>query len=267
MEKKKKTAKAARPLQYVKGTPVDGRTAVSAVKYALSTLVLMVAFLLFGTMMMWKNLALRLFLNSGVLLFGYLMFWQGGMSAGTIAVNKGEIIFQRDQTGRESSDGERREAYHPLKGFIVALLGSIPMFLVALGLSLTARRVMSSAGVLPNWLGMIERREEIGAALQSYHQAMGLSLTDVLRLMVRMWLMPVVNIIGAENKDALLLLERVSPLLMLIPALFYGLGYQRGVSVRQRVHTDIEAGKRKIRRRQKRERQQRRADKGPGQLN
>lgn len=263
---KKKTTKAPRPMNYVTGAPVDARTAPGVLKYALATFGLMVAFLLFGTMMMWKNIYLRLGLNGGLLLFGYLLFWQAGLSAGTIAVNKGEIFYQRDQTGRETSEKEREEAYHPMKGFIVSLLGSIPMFLIAAALALTAQRVMASAGVLPSWLETLERRDEIGGALQSYHQAAGMSVTDVLRLLVRMSLMPLVNIIGAENKDALLMLERVSPLLMLIPAAFYGAGYQGGVRARSKVHSDIEAGKRKLRRRQKRERQQR-AGKGPERLN
>lgn len=265
---KKKARKAPKPLNYVTGTPVDEHTKIAILKFVGATFAMMVAFLIFGMMMMWKNTVLRVGLNLGLLLFGYLIFLQGGMNAGTTAVNKGEIFYQRDQTGRETSERERREAYHPMKGFVVSLLGSIPVFLIALILALTTQRVMSSAGVMPSWMETLERREEIGGALMSYHQAASMSLTDVLRMLVRMMLMPMVNIIGAERKDALLLLERLSPLLVLIPALFYGVGYQGGVRVRQRVHTDIEAGKRKIKRRQKRERQERnRAPKGPERLN
>lgn len=263
---KKKTDKTRKPLAFVAGAPVDSRTAAGALKYVAATFGLMAAFLLLGAMMMWKNTILRVGLNLGLLLFGYLIFYQAGLSAGTVAVNKGEIFHQRDTTGRTTSEKERMEAYHPLKGFIVSLLGSIPIFLIAVVLALTARKVMTSAGALPDWLQTLERREEIGGALLSYHQAAGITLTDALRLMVRMSLMPLVNIIGPEGKDALLTLERVSPLLVMIPALFYGMGYQGGVRVRQRVHSDIEAGKRKIKRRQKRENRNR-THKGPERLN
>lgn len=263
---KKKALKQPKPLAYVMGDPVDGRTGIAVLKYIAATFGIMVAFLLLGSMMMWNNLFLRVFLNVGLLLFGYLMFYQAGMNSGTAAVNKGEILHQREQTGRNVSAQERRESYHSMKGFVVALLGSIPVFLIALGLALTARVVMTSAGALPDWMRTLERREEIGNALVSYHQAVGLSVTDVLRLMVRMYLMPIVNVIGAEGKEGLLFLERLSPLLVLIPAIFYGLGYQGGVRVRQRVHTQIEVGKRKIRRRQKRENRNR-SHKGPERLN
>lgn len=263
---KKKTGRAMKPLNYVTGDPVDGRTVPGVLKYFGATIGMMVAFLFFGMMMMWNNAILRVGLNAGVLLFGYLLFWQTGLSAGTVAVNKGEIFYQRQQTGRETAEKERREAYHPMKGFIVSLLGSVPIFLIALALALTARRVMTGAGALPSWLETLERREEIGGALASYHEALDMSLTDVLRMLVRMMLMPLVNIIGAESKDGLLTMERLSPLLVLIPALFYGLGYQGGVRERQRVHTDIEAGKRKIRRRQKKENRAR-THKGPERLN
>lgn len=263
---KKKTVKAPKPLSFVTGAPVDGHTVPGILKFFAATIGLMVAFLLLGAMMMWKNTILRVGLNLGTLLFAYLIFYQAGMSAGTIAVNKGEIFSQRDETGRETSEKERREAYHPMKGFIVSLLGSVPIFLVAAALALTARKVLTSAGALPNWLQTLARREEIGGALASYHQATGIAVTDALRLMVRMSLMPLVNIIGSEGKDALLTLERLSPLLVLIPAVFYGLGYQGGVRVRQRVHTQIEAGKRRIKRRQRRENRNR-THKGPERLN
>lgn len=268
MEKKKTNKAPLKPWPYVTGKPVDGKTALSAIKFCLATVGMLVAFLFLGAMMMWNNLLLRVLLNAVLLLFGYVIFWQSGLNAGTGAVNRGEILYQRQATGRENDAREIEESYHPMKGFIVGLLGSIPLFLCALGLALTAQRVMSTAGALPGWLATLERREEIGNALVAYHQSVSMSVTDILRLIIRMALMPLVNIIGGENKEGLLLLERVSPLLVLIPGLCYGVGYRGGVWVRTRVHADIEKGKRRIKRRQKRERQQRsRPNKGPEQLN
>ena len=88
-----------------------------------------------------------------------------------------------------------------------------------------------------------------------------------MRLIVRMMVMPFVNIIGADNKDAILLLERVSPLINLLPVLAYGLGYVNGVGVRTSVHTNIALGKKKAKRKQAKERRARRQAKGPEQLN
>lgn len=269
MEKKKKKQSAPRePWPFLTGSPTDSRTPAAAGKFFLSTLGLMVALLILGTMMMWNNVILRVIMNALVQVFAYGIYWQSGLGAGTQAVNLGEILHQRRSTGREVNASELKQAYHPAKGFIIALLGSLPMFLCALVLALTTEKVLTGAGALPSWLESLERREEIGGALAMYHQSASLSVTDVTRLLIRMILMPLVNIVGAGSKGTMVALERLSPLLVLIPGVCYGLGYMGGVQVRSQVHADIEAGKRRIKRRQKRERQQRaKREQGPGQLN
>lgn len=267
--KKKKPQSPRKSWPYLTGRPVDSRTPLAALKFFLSSFALMVAFLILGAMMMWNNMVLRVVTNL-VLLFGaYTIYWQSGVTAGTEAVNLGEMLYTRQATGRDHDMSELPRAYHPAKGFLTGLIGSVPIFLCALALALTAQRVLVGAGALPAWLDTLERREEIGGALLSYHQSDPLVATDYLRLIVRVTIMPIVNIIGGGNKEGLLLAERLSPLLVLMPALCYGVGYIGGVRVRTKIHEDIEAGKRKIRRRQKRERQQRatQGNRGPGQLN
>lgn len=271
MEKNKKKKQPREVWPFLKGTPLDSQTLPTALKICLSMLGLMVGFLLLGMMLMWKNDVLRVLANAFLLFVAYFVYWQAGVSSGTQAVNLGEILYQRQQSGRDINEDERKRSYHALKGILTALLGSIPIFVCAVALALTAQKVMSSAGMLPSWLESLERREEIGGALASYHVGATLSATDVLRLIIRMLTMPYINMVGTENKDALLLIERLSPLLVLLPGVSFGVGYLGGVNVRSRVHADIEAGKRKIKRRQQRERRQRqqrsRGDKGPGQLN
>lgn len=263
---KKKPKKVSRP--YLTGKPVDEHSAMSMIKIFLALLAMMFAFLFLGATMIWDNLFLRAVTN-GVLILGcYLLFWQSGASAGSIAVNQGEILYQRRETGRSMTDRELSMAYHPMKGFINGLVGVTPLVLCALILALTAQRQMTAAGALPSWLSTLERREEIGGALAIYHQETGMGVTDVLRLIVRMSIMPYVNLVGSSNKDSLLILERVSPILALLPGLAYGWGYTQGVAVRSQVHTDIAAGKRKQKRKEKKARQQRQAQrKGPEQLN
>lgn len=266
MEKKKKKPQVK--LAYLTGSPMDNRTLLTAAKLFGGLLAAMVALLILGTMMMWNNVILRVLANGFVLFCAYMIYWQAGVNEGAVAVNLGEILYQRQSTGRDIDEEERKRSYHPMKGFLIALLASVPVFLCAVGLALTAQRVMTSAGVLPSWLETLERRDEIGGALASYHEVAGMTLTDGLRLVIRMSIMPFVNIIGADNRGALLWLERVSPLLVLLPGVCYGVGYLDGVKVRTKVHAEIEAGKKKIKRRQKRERRQRESgDRGPGQLN
>ena len=95
-----------------------------------------------------------------------------------------------------------------------------------------------------------------------------LTVEDITRLLVRLHILPYVNMVGSTNRAGLLLLERISPVIALLPALSYGLGYTQGVRMRTRVHTDIAAGKRKRAQKERRQRQARvKAAKGPEQLN
>ena len=75
-----------------------------------------------------------------------------------------------------------------------------------------------------------------------------------------------VNLVTPENAESLLLLERLSPLLVLIPGLCYGWGYTRGVNERSRVHTSIAAGNRRRARKEAKARKARAAS-TPKQLN
>ena len=112
-------------------------------------------------------------------------------------------------------------------------------------------------------------RPEIAGGLQVYRQEVALELEVVMRIIVHVILAPWVNIVGAENKDAILLLERLGPVLTLIPAAVYGVGYTFGKMQRALVHGNIALGKQKQQKKQRREQRARKkaAGSGPNQLN
>jgi len=267
MEKKKqKIDKVSKP--YLKGDVIDRTTLGSALKFFGGTVAMAVLLLIVGVMMSFDQTWLNILVNVFVILGIYLFFHQMGLTSGADAVNQGEIMYAREEKGRPVAKWERSMCYHPLKGLASALLGSIPLFLCALILALIAQRQMSNLGALPAWVGALEGREEIGNALAIYHETGSMSLEGVLRLIVRMTTMPYVNMIGAANKDGLLILERMSPIVCLMPAVFYGVGYMGGVGVRTNIHTNIALGKKKARRKQAKERKARmQTRRGPEQLN
>ena len=267
MDKKHKIPKVTKP--YLKGDMIDRTTLPGAVKFFFGTVVMAILFLVSGVMMNFGQQWISILANTVIMLAAYLFFQQMGLSAGADAVNQGEIMHARQEKGRPVAEWERSMCFHPLKGLVSALIGSIPFFVCALVLAVIAQRQMTNLGALPNWLSGFEAREEIGGALAYYHETGSMSLEGVLRLIVRMATMPCVNMIGAANKDGLLILERISPILMLLPALCYGLGYMGGVSVRSTIHTNIALGKKKAKRKQAKERRARRSQthRGPEQLN
>ena len=76
---------------YVTGSPVDQHTAKEAAKTFLAMLVMMLAFLLLSSMLLWDNLFLRILTNGVVLLGAWGLFYANGMSKGATAVNSAYI--------------------------------------------------------------------------------------------------------------------------------------------------------------------------------
>lgn len=264
-KKKQKIEKVSKP--YLKGDMIDRTTLPGAGKFFFGMLGMAVAFLIFCVMLNFDSQWMNIAVNLAVVLGFYLFFGQFGMNAGADAVNQGEIMYARQEKGRPVADWEKSMCYHPLKGLISALIGSIPFVLCALILALIAKRQMTSLGALPAWVSSLEGREEIGGALAYYHEGGSVSLETILRLITRMTIMPFVNMVGAGDMDAMLILERVSPVLNLLPALVYGLSYMQGVGARTSVHTNIAMGKQKARRKQAKERRARTQRRTPNQLN
>lgn len=267
--KKKKNVKVEKVSKpFMRGSMIDRTFLRGVLKFVLSTVVMLFAYTMICVMMSWDNRVLSILINGAIVLCCLLIFWQTGSVSGADGVNQGEIMYAREEKGRPVAKWEREMCYHPLKGLMVGLVGSIPLLVCSIILALTAQRQMTTLGALPSWVTPLESRVEIGNALAYYHEVGSMTLEAAMRLLIRMSTMPYVNMIGASNKDAMLLLERISPVLNLLPALAYGLGYTGGVSIRTAVHTNIAAGKKKARRKQAKERKARQATRrGPEQLN
>lgn len=267
MQPKKKNKKIIKPVHkpFLRGTPVDGTTLPGAAKLFLSLFGLVLANLLLGTMAAWDIQWLNILFNCALLLVIYGIYYQYGAAKGTAAVNQGEILHQRKEAGRDIAAREQAACYHPAKGFIIGILGLAPALVCCLLLAVTAQKQYTGLGALPSWIASLQRQPETAGALSMYGTAASMSLESVLRVIVRMLIMPFVNMVGSDNHEGLLLLERLSLLPMLLPGISYGIGYLQGENIRSRVHTDIAAGKRKRARKEKKRRQAQ--AKGPEQLN
>ena len=268
MQTNKKTKKPVKIVSkpYVRGTLFDKHTVFSALKFFGAMFGTTIALLCLGSTIVFDIPWLSTLLNIGLLLAMYALFMNTGSSKSVAQITQGEMLYNRRESGRTLNKEDERSCYHPLKGFVNALLGTIPFLLLALILAVTAERLMTATGTLPSWINNFENRVEIGAPLAHYHESDALTLTAVCRIVIRMLLMPFVTLIGTNNYEALLVLERISPLLVLLPAACYGFGYTRGPGLRAVVHTSIRANDRKRRKREKRM-QRDRALQQPEQLN
>ena len=265
---KKPAPAKAEKTPFLTGAPYDSHVPKAALALFGAQFAMAFVFIMLGAVLSFDNVPLRLITNGLVLLAMVLVFYSSGVSGGTVAVNQGEIMYRRQQTDRDISAEELKRCYHPLKGFVIGILGCLPLLLCALILAVIARRQMYSPGALPSWVTGLVRADEVTAPLTVYTRQAGLGLEAVLRIIVRMSLMPIVNMVGGESADAMLLLERLSPLLVLLPGLSYGVGYTRGVQERQRVHSDIAENKKKAAKKARRQKARKaRAEQKPQQLN
>ena len=267
MADQKNKEKVKKP--FLKGSPTDENTVKQAFKFF--GLLVIVAFMCFivCSMTSFKSPVLRIGINLLIIILILTVFYNRGLQHGTEAVARGEILYQHVEKGQEVTTSEKRIPFHPLKGFINGLSGSAVFILLALILAFTAKIQQTGAGTLPSWTESYMRREAIGAALISYTHSDPLTLTDIIRIVIRMIIMPFVSMAGAENKTALLWIERMSPVILMMPAFVYGIGYLRGPSARETIHSEIAENRKKRIAREKRARKarSRTEPKGPEQLN
>ncbi len=264
-------AKQVKPVvkPYLTGSPTDERTVREALGF-LGTL-LIAGFMSFLVCSMAGSgmVLIRFGLNLAIIFVILMLFFNRGEGKGTDAVAKGEILWQRREKGLPVSTGEQKLSYHPLKGFVIAFAGTALVLIPVLVFALIAKPQETGSGVLPGWMDIYLRRSEIGDPLVHYTQVNGLNVADILRIFTRISVMPFINLAGTENREALLTVERLSPLIVLLPAAAFGIGYTRGQSIRTRVHTEIsESTKKRVRRERKvRKARMSAQSKGPKQLN
>lgn len=160
-------------------------------------------------------------------------------------------------TGKQITLIERARCFHPAKGFYSVLIGMSPFLILAILLALMAREQVYTLGGLPSWVKSFETRADIGLALAYYHENISVGLVGVLRIIIRLLLFPYINMIGTDSAKGLLLLEQMSPLVILIIPMLYALGYLRGPDLRARVHGSLKADSKRRKYREQKARAQR----------
>ncbi len=267
MKKDNKTPAQAKP--FLTGAPTDENTVRQALKFFAILLITVFMTFIICSMTSFKSVVLRILVNLVIESLVILMFYSKGADFGMDGVSRGEILYNHQERGIQIADSERKIPFNKAKGFIIGLLGASLFLIASLILAFTAKKQMITSGTLPSWMDAFSRREEIFGALVHYTQGGSMMFTDYLRVFVRLMLMPFISMAGAENRDMLLFIERISPVLVLIPALSYGIGYLQGPARRKNIHTEIARNnKRRISRERKaRKARAARSAHGPEQLN
>ena len=150
------------------------------------------------------------------------------------------------------------------------LVGAAPFVIFAAVFACMTETVYYSLGALPSWMDGLMNQTEVYTSLAYYEAAEPVSALGIMRVIDRAMIMPFVNIATYFGPEAVVLVERLSPLLVLVSPVGYGIGYLGGQHLRDQVNTGIKVGddrkkKREMKARKKRQRQQR-APKKPEQL-
>lgn len=197
------------------------------------------------------HVLIRLVMNIAVILLILYIFLHLGLSRGVADVKHGEILYKRKTQGQEIDENELKECFHKGKGFLIALTALIPFILLAVFLSLTAKKQMTGIGALPQWITGYLRRSEVSAPLSAYMNPTGITASDMLRIAVRICIMPFINLFSPDSANSVLIVEKISPLILLLYVLAYGAGYTGGVSERMKVHSEIRENRKRAIKNQK----------------
>ncbi len=267
--KKKPVRTVTKP--FLKGGVFDENSLKNIMKFFGMLVLFFVVALLVSLMSGFGTQVISVIFNVLVILLLLYICLTRGTVLGTEAVARGEILYQRKEKGEEMTENERKLSFHPAKGFVIGLLGTLPFLILTVVYAGVARKQMTNPGMLPSVATTIIHRSEIGDPLTpTYTESPASDAVDVLRPIVRACLMPVYRIADTENKNLMLTLDRLAPLMMLLPGIAYGIGYLLGRNERTRVHTRIEENRRIRKRRENRERKARQGNgesRSPEQLN
>jgi len=156
-----------------------------------------------------------------------------------------------------------RAGYRPIRGIEAVALAALPFFVAAAALAVLAKPYTYTLQNLPPWLVSYMGREDIGGALRFYENRQDIGLIGYVRFAMYQAIRPFYFIASGFGDQALLLLDRLSPLLVLIIPGAYAAGYLRGPVLHRRAAEHVEEAKRlhqkKVARKKKRERQAREA--------
>lgn len=259
MQTNKLKQKGKQPLikkPHLKGIAMSGLAARRGLTILVYLLISAVLYFFLGQLLVIEVTWLRVLINVAVILAFFGLMYSNGAKEGEGDVAYAEIALLRQQEGKPIPKEELARCFHPMKGFVTVLIGALPLVLLCLAHALIAVKETYTLGALPSWVKGYESRQDISLALNYYKNFSVIGVSDVLRLLVRLLVFPFVNIAGAGNADAILLIERLSPLLILVAPLGYGVGYMRGEHFRSLVHSGIATNARKAARKQRKKKQQ-----------
>ena len=254
MQTQSKNAKNKMPLvfkPYLKGNLIDGAAVKHGLRLMAYYLMFVFVYLIVGSALQFGNFAVRTAMNLVIVLICAMIVYMDGSRLGENEVAFGEIAYARQESGKTVDTKDKERCFHPGKGWMIALIGAIPVILITLPHALTATKQVYILQSLPRWVGGYASQEEIAAPLSYYTREGGLGILDILRMVARVLIFPFANIATVDRPDLLLLFDRLSPILASLPLLGFPIGYLTGPRSRAMIHRGISSSNKRAQRKKK----------------
>ena len=237
-----------------------------APKRTLSTFLIGLLYIFCSVMAGFDQPVLKIIVSLAIIGIAFYFQLIKGMEAGEKDAAFAEIMYERQQEGRQISDEDRRRCFHPFRGAYATFLGVLPFVILCIVYAFMARRWSYTLGVLPGWMDNMLMHDEMKDALSYYNRVNTFGTVDALRIIARSLSMPFINIAGVFGYDAVLLAERLSPLFVMVAPMGFGVGYSRGHVLRTRINTGIQQGVEKKKNKERKARKKRQRSSTPERL-
>ena len=253
-EQTKKAKNNKRPMvfkPYTRGNVFDSAALKRSLRVMAYFFMFAFLYLIVGSALQFDSAFLRVLMNVLMVLVCSAIVYMDGARLGENEVAFGEITYTRQQNGKETGEKDKLRCYHPLKGVMIALAAAVPVLLLTLPHAVTAVKQVYTLQRLPKWVAGYSNQAEVMAPLQFYTREVQVSALDILRMITRILIFPFANIATVDNPDALLTMDRLSPLLASLPLIGFPLGYLTGPRSRAMVHGDISNSNKRAQRRKR----------------
>jgi len=231
--KKNKTAKKKRPLR--RAQRFSSQLPAMMGRMLQTLLVVTVMGLMFSALQAIDSVGLRVAVSLAILLGVVLMCMNEGMTkgAGDAAASRYYVSAQERGIALDAKDDAA--CYHPLKA-LCAMLGvfAVPVALAAV-VAVFAKEYTYALQDLPRWMTeSYASRADVMAPLGAYSVETSMEILDWIRLFVRLPILIMVNMFpDAQTMSAMI--DRLSPLMMLVYPVSYMAGYLLGPKINRKV--------------------------------
>lgn len=236
-KKEKKRELVYKP--YKKGEAVSKTAALRGLRILVYYILFVFLYILLGASLQFENTALRIAANAVLVIACGMMLYMDGAKLGESEAALGEITLMREENGKPVHPQDLMRCYHPGKGWFMMLVGVSPLLLISIPYAVMASKQVYTLQALPNWVSGFEGHDEIALPLAYYTRDASMQVVDILRVAVRVLVFPFANMATPKDPDAMLLVDRLSPILAALPALGFSLGYLTGPLGRAMVHGNI----------------------------